>query len=116
MRGILRAPTGENFRAMKRMQIGVFVISCVALTVSGASHTSSAADAPYKYFRTGNAEDAPGNNLQGGFALIGGGKDLDEAFVWMCGWSGGGDFLIVRASGTDAYNPYVNSLCKQNSV
>jgi len=89
---------------------------CVALVAGGALRGSRAADAPYKYFRTGNSEDAPAKNLKGGFALIGGGKDVDEAFVWMCGRSGGGDFLIVRASGTDAYNPYVNSLCKQNSV
>lgn len=75
-----------------------------------------AAAPAYKYIRTGEVKDAPARNLSGGFALIGGGKDLDEAFVWMCRRSGGGDFLIVRAAGTDAYNPYVNSLCKQNSV
>jgi len=51
-----------------------------------------------------------------GFALIGGGKDLDPAFQWMCRRSGGGDFLILRATGTGAYNLYVQSLCHQNSV
>ena len=101
---------------MKRVQIRVLVIFFVAVLATYALQNTRAADAPFKYIRTGSAADAPSKNLQGGFALIGGGKDLDEAFVWMCGRAGGGDFLIVRASGTDAYNPYVNSLCKQNSV
>jgi cyanophycinase len=114
--GYTPARTEESLRVMKRIQLIFFVLFCAALAVRGASRTCRAEDAPYKYFRTGIAADAPAKNLQGGFALIGGGKDLDEAFAWMCGRSGGGDFLIVRASGTDAYNPYVNSLCKQNSV
>lgn len=75
-----------------------------------------AADAPsYRYFRVGN----PNNTLVSthpGYGLIGGGTDLDEAFVWLCNRSGGGDFLVIRAGGTDAYNPYVQSLCHVNSV
>jgi hypothetical protein len=35
----------------------------------------------------------------------------------MCGRSGNGDFLVIRATGTDAYNPYIQQLCPQeNSV
>jgi cyanophycinase-like exopeptidase len=30
--------------------------------------------------------------------------------------SGGGDFVVIRASGTDAYNPYIYSLCSCDSV
>lgn len=48
--------------------------------------------------------------------MMGGGGDLDEAFRWLCNKSDGGDFLILRASGDDDYNPYVNRLCKANSV
>jgi cyanophycinase len=47
---------------------------------------------------------------------MGGGTDLDEAFRWMCGHAGGGDFLILRSHGTDAYNAYVRGLCPLNSV
>lgn len=47
---------------------------------------------------------------------MGGGKDLDAAFRWLCERSGGGDFLILRATATDAYNPYVQGLCHVNSV
>jgi cyanophycinase-like exopeptidase len=35
----------------------------------------------------------------------------------MCGRSGDGDFLVIRATGTDAYNPYIQQLCpNENSV
>jgi len=47
---------------------------------------------------------------------MGGGSDIDEAFGWLCQKANGGDFLILRARGSDAYNPYVNGLCKVNSV
>jgi cyanophycinase-like exopeptidase len=48
--------------------------------------------------------------------MMGGGSDLDEAFRWLCQKGNGGDFLILRASGSDAYNSYINGLCKLNSV
>jgi cyanophycinase len=54
--------------------------------------------------------------MRPGFALMGGGADLDDAFKYMCERSGGGDFLILRASGDDDYNPYIQGLCKLNSV
>jgi cyanophycinase len=48
--------------------------------------------------------------------MMGGGSDLDEAFRWLCAKGSGGDFLILRAHGGADYNPYVNGLCKTNSV
>jgi len=48
--------------------------------------------------------------------MMGGGSDLDEAFSWLCNKGNGGDFLILRATGDDDYNSYVNKLCKANSV
>jgi cyanophycinase len=69
----------------------------------------------YKYFRIGSAQDAV-TKPQPGFALMGGGTDLDEAFRFLCQRANGGDFLILRATGDDDYNPYVQPLCKLNSV
>ena len=106
-------------RALNRFQLRIFALflAIAACFEAGFAFAQTGSpETPYKYFRTGNPEDAKSSHLSGGFALIGGGKDLDEAFTWMCSRSGGGDFLILRATGTDAYNPYVNSLCKQNSV
>jgi cyanophycinase len=59
----------------------------------------------------------PESRPRAGFALMGGGQDLDSAFQWMCARSGGGMFLVLRASGTAAYNPYIAKLCpRQNAV
>ncbi|MCO6497780.1 MAG: cyanophycinase [Chitinophagaceae bacterium] len=53
---------------------------------------------------------------RGGIVIMGGGADVDAAFRWMIERSGGGDAVIIRASGTDAYNSYVNRLGTLNSV
>jgi cyanophycinase-like exopeptidase len=75
-----------------------------------------AAKKNYSYYRVGNAADA-GASTTGGTVLMGGGTDVDEAFQWMCERAGGGDVLVIRATGTDAYNPYVDALCPAlNSV
>src|SRR5947207_5081124 len=70
----------------------------------------------YSYFRVGNSSDVTIPTTPG-TVLMGGGTDVDAAFQWMCQRSGGGDFLVIRATGTDAYNPYIQSLCPtENSV
>ena len=75
----------------------------------------SPAATPYRYIRVGNPTGAV-IKPRAGYALMGGGKDLDEAFQWLCERAKGGDFLVLRATGTDAYNPYIQGLCKLNSV
>lgn len=75
-----------------------------------------AGDAPtYKYIRAGNQGDIQTKTTPG-IAMMGGGSDLDEAFSWLCNRANGGDFLILRAHGDNDYNPYVQGLCKANSV
>jgi cyanophycinase len=70
----------------------------------------------YSYFRVGNPNDVT-TTTTGGTVLMGGGTDVDAAFQWMCGRSGNGDFLVIRATGTDTYNPYIQQLCpNENSV
>jgi cyanophycinase len=48
--------------------------------------------------------------------LVGGGGDVDEAMEFLCQNSGGGNIVVLRASGDDAYNPYFHALCPHNSV
>jgi cyanophycinase len=45
----------------------------------------------------------------GGTVLMGGGRDVDAAMRWMISKSGGGDFVVLRASGADGYNEYIYS-------
>jgi len=70
----------------------------------------------YSYFRVGNPNDVT-TATTAGTALEGGGTDVDAVYQWMCARSGNGDFLVIRATGTDAYNPYIQQLCpNENSV
>lgn len=64
----------------------------------------------YVHSRVGSALDKVGTTTTAGTVLMGGGTDVDAAFQWMCGQSGGGDFLVLRATGTGAYNPYIHQL------
>lgn len=70
---------------------------------------------PYSYFVTGDAQ-APititAHPSTPSFVLMGGGPDVDEAFRWMIDRAGikpgtGGRFVVIRATGTDAYDPYI---------
>jgi cyanophycinase len=88
---------------------------CGANSSHAAARNSARAAAPYQYFRLGAKSDIH-VHPRAGFALMGGGTDIDEAFRWLCNHADGGDFLILRASGTDDYNPYVQPLCHLNSV
>jgi cyanophycinase len=69
----------------------------------------------YQYSRLGHPQNVK-VSPHPGYALMGGGTDLDEAFLWLCGHAAGGDLLVLRATGTDAYNPYILKLCRLNSV
>jgi cyanophycinase len=55
-------------------------------------------------------------STSGGTVLVGGGTDVDAAMQWMIKKSGGGDFVVLRATGTDAYNKYIYGLGAVNSV
>ncbi len=51
-----------------------------------------------------------------GVALLGGGGDVDDAAKFLCEHSHGGEIVVLRASGRDAYNPYFHELCPNNAV
>ena len=72
-------------------------------------------DAGYTYFLSGSAADAQ-TKTRPGFLLAGGGKDNIEAFRWLLERSGGGDLVILRASGSDAYHPFVAELASLDSA
>ena len=51
-----------------------------------------------------------------GVVLMGGSTDVDAAFQWMIDHAPGGDFVIIRASGSVGYNDYVYAMGNVNSV
>jgi cyanophycinase len=63
----------------------------------------------------GDAADVQ-TTTQAGTVLMGGGSDVDEAIQWMIGRSGGGDFVVIRATGSTGYNEYIKGLGMVNSV
>jgi cyanophycinase-like exopeptidase len=69
----------------------------------------------YSDFIVGNPADVV-RSTTGLLVLQGGGLDVDENFVRMGNAAGGGDFVVIRFGGTDAYNPYINGLCGCDSV
>lgn len=73
------------------------------------------ADPPYKYYLTGSAGDVHRKTTPG-FALVGGGKDQDSVTRWFLERSGGGDVVVLRASGADGYNSYMKGLTAIDSV
>lgn len=65
--------------------------------------------------KTGNA--TPKTSVTtGGQVLMGGGPDVDNAIKWMISKAGGGDFVVLRSTGTNAYNDYIYGLGGVNSV
>lgn len=70
--------------------------------------------ANYQYYAVGNtmADVYVAQPFEPSLVIMGGGPDVDSAFRWMIERSGvrpwtGGRFVIIRAYGTDAYNPYL---------
>jgi cyanophycinase-like exopeptidase len=76
---------------------------------------SGAPQAKYDYYLTGDAANASGATTLG-IGLMGGGTDVDALFTWMSDRAGGGDFVVIRASGADGYNQYVFDLGDFDSV
>lgn len=74
-----------------------------------------AAEPAYRHYLTGNARDVV-TPTTGLLVLQGGGTDVDENYVEMGRASGGGDFVVLRASGGDEYNAYIHALCGCDSV
>jgi cyanophycinase-like exopeptidase len=69
----------------------------------------------YQSFIVGNPADVV-TPTTGLWVMQGGGTDVDENFVRMGAASGGGDFVVIRFFGTDAYNQYILDLCGCDSV
>jgi cyanophycinase-like exopeptidase len=72
------------------------------------------ADSLQRYL-SGNAADVS-MPTRGLWVLQGGGDDIDFNYERMGEFGGGGDFVVLRASGEDEYNDYIFALCRCDSV
>ncbi|HNP37307.1 MAG TPA: cyanophycinase [Woeseiaceae bacterium] len=69
----------------------------------------------FAYYVAGDPDDIV-TETSGFVVLQGGGDDIDANYVRMGEKSGGGDFVVLRASGADEYNQYILNLCNCDSV
>lgn len=92
----------------RKMVTQVLIVLMMAATMVGqATGVSAAGSNPrFEYYVTGNPENVV-TPTSGGLLLMGGSTDVDAGFQWMIEKSGGGDFVVIRATGTDAYNPWI---------
>jgi len=92
-----------------------YLVTILLLTATVLLVCSPVLAKSFTYKRLGNAQDAQ-TTPRFGIAMMGGGSDLDEAFRWLGDKANGGDFLVLRAHGSDDYNSYVKGLSTLNSV
>jgi cyanophycinase len=88
-------------------RLAVIALACLSL--------SAAPKPKFDYYLTGDAGDRTATT-EFGLGLMGGGTDVDALFTWMSDRAGGGDVVVIRASGADGYNQYVYDLGDFDSV
>jgi len=82
---------------------------------SGAPVQDARPNAGFRHYLVGNPADVV-RSTSGLLVPQGGGDDVDANYVRMGEAAGGGDFVVLRASGDDDYNEYIFGLCHCDSV
>jgi cyanophycinase-like exopeptidase len=100
---------------MLRCAFVATLIFASALAASCSTARAARRGPGFKYYVTGNAADVV-RPTRGLWVMQGGGDDVDENYVRMGAYGGGGDFVVLRASGEDDYNDYIFELCRCDSV
>jgi cyanophycinase len=99
-----------------KLLVQALVVFVLLVSTGGVSGALAAPVKPgYEYYVVGSPNNVTRTTTFGEL-LMGGGTDVDAAFQWMINKSGGGDFVVIRATGTDAYNPYIFGLGTVDSV
>lgn len=105
-------------RLQRRISVAAMtLVSCLGGSAALAQATFEVAKPIplYTYAAVGNPSavvTAPSSRPTPSYVLMGGGPDVDSAFRWLIQQAGitpatGGRFVVIRATGTDAYNPYI---------
>lgn len=90
-------------------------VACLLDVSTVAAAEAAPAAATYKHYLTGNPADVV-RPTSGLLVLQGGGDDVDENYIQMGAKGGGGDFVVLRATGGDEYQAYIHGLCHCDSV
>lgn len=108
------APARPLFHRLARGLLGA-ALAGLALSATAATRSGGKG---WETYLTGNAADAApaAPPTRPSAVLMGGGTDVDAAFAWMIQRAGGGDFVVLRASGADGYNDYLYAMGGLDSV
>jgi cyanophycinase len=82
-------------------------LACAGQTIKGNGYTAYSVPAK---------DPQPPKAPAFAVVLLGGHGDVDEATSFLCRHSGGGELVVLRASGADDYNSEFQSACPGNSV
>jgi cyanophycinase-like exopeptidase len=112
--------SGRSLHAWRSLALVTLAVLGLASAAAMAAKGAGGGKLPYVYFSVGEpgalTDSTPkiGSDPQKkpSFLLMGGGPDVDEGFRLMVRKAGatattGGRFLVIRATGTDAYNSYI---------
>lgn len=108
-----------NTSAAARLVATLFsaVLACAFVSTAAAKPATGATVKGYDYYLVGSAANVTvADPIRPSVVLMGGGPDVDAAFAFMIGKAGGGDFVVIRVSGADGYNPYIKAIGNLDSV
>ena len=103
----------DGFR--RALRLAALALASLTLLPACAGAPPSRSGPGYRYYVTGSPADVA-RETRGLWVAQGGGDDVDENYVRMGAYGGGGDFVVLRASGADDYNDYIFRLCQCDSV
>jgi cyanophycinase len=98
-----------------RRAIAAFLVLVSALGTACRHVVPARAGPGYRYYVVGSPEDVV-RPTRGLWVAQGGGDDVDANYSRMGEFGGGGDFVVLRASGEDDYNDYIFGICRCDSV
>lgn len=117
--GSFSAPAAGAYyvRVKSQSGLGRYTLTATFPATGGGGGGTNACTLPRKVNlgKTGN-QTPVASTTSGGIVLMGGGLDVDAAIQWMIARAGGGDFVVLRSSGTNAYNDYIYAFGGVNSV
>lgn len=99
------------YKTFSIMQKLILLLTPVLITIAGLAQKPG----PASLGIIGDPKDIK-TLTSGGTMLVGGGGVTDESFRWMISKSGGGDVVVITASGHNDYNKMIYDLGGVNSV
>jgi cyanophycinase len=96
------SPQGRVLSASRRISALLLLTTSIA-----AAAVTPPPSSAYEYWLTGDPADARPAKTRAGLFLSGGGGDVTAAWKWFVACAGGGDIVVLRASGSDGYQSYI---------